>query len=362
MEALLEGAKTEERALNEEESGKIDELEAEINAIDKTIKADEKLRAMQTTVVDTEERGSGATEEETEIRTFADFVRGTITEERAGEMTFGDNGAVIPRIIAAKIVQKVYDMCPILEKATKYNVKGTLDVPFYPADSNDIAMAYSEEFAELTSTTGKFGSIQLKGFLAGVLTKVSESLVNNADVDIVNHVVNQMAYNVSRFIERELLIGTTGKVEGLSKIEQTKTAAAVDAITADELIDLQSLIKDAFQKDSIWIMSPDTRTAIRKLKDGDGRYMLQNDITSGFGYTLLGKPVHISDNMPKMATGVNAIYYGDMSGLAVKFVESLSIKILREKYATQHALGVVGWVEFDSKIENAQKIAQMKMK
>ncbi|KAK9680620.1 Phage capsid family [Popillia japonica] len=267
MEKLLEGAKTEERAVNEEESKQIDELGKQIEAIDKTIESDEKLRAFQTSVKDPEERGTETeTTEETEVRAFADFVRGSITEERAGEMTFGDNGAVIPRTIAAKIIQKVYDMCPILEKSTRYNVKGTLDIPFYPADSNDITMAYSEEFTELTSTSGKFGSIQLTGYLAGVLTKVSRSLINNADVDIVNHVVNQMAYNVSRFIERELLIGTTGKSLGLSGIEQSVSVAAVDAITADELIDLQEVIKDAFQRDSIWIMAPSTRTAIRKLK------------------------------------------------------------------------------------------------
>ena len=44
-----------------------------------------------------------------------------------------------------------------------------------------------------------------------------------------------------------------------------------------------------------------------------------------------------------------------MSGLAVKLSEDVNIEVLREKYATQHALGVVGWVELDSKIEIEQK-------
>ena len=65
--------------------------------------------------------------------------------------------------------------------------------------------------------------------------------------------------------------------------------------------------------------------------------------------------------MPDMATGSTAIYYGDMSGLATKFSEDMNIEVLREKYATQHAIGVVGWLEFDSKIEDAQKIAALKM-
>ena len=66
--------------------------------------------------------------------------------------------------------------------------------------------------------------------------------------------------------------------------------------------------------------------------------------------------------MPKMAAGKTAIIYGDMSGLAVKVSEDMNIEVLREKFATEHAIGVVGWLEMDSKIENEQKIAVLKMK
>ena len=63
-----------------------------------------------------------------------------------------------------------------------------------------------------------------------------------------------------------------------------------------------------------------------------------------------------------IASEKTAIYYGDMSGLAVKTSEDVSIQILNEKYATQHAVGVIAWVEIDAKVENAQKIAALKMK
>ena len=62
-----------------------------------------------------------------------------------------------------------------------------------------------------------------------------------------------------------------------------------------------------------------------------------------------------------MAASKTAVVYGDMSGLAVKVSEDINIEVLREKYATQHAVGVVGWIEIDAKIENQQKIAVLKM-
>ena len=276
-------------------------------------------------------------------------------------MTFTDNGAVVPTTIARKIVEKIYDISPILERATKYNVKGNLTIPYYPADSNDVEMAYATEFTDLTADTGKFGSITLTGFLAGALVKISRSLINNSQFDIVSFVINHMAYTAARWIEGELLKGTASKISGLSTVTQGITAAAATAVTSDELIQLQDSVKDAFQSSSIWIMSSATRTAIRLLKDDVGRYLLQDDINAPFGKTLLGKPVYVSDNMPDMAASAKAIFYGDMSGLAVKMSEEFEIQVLREHYATQHAVGVVGWTELDAKVENEQKISVLTM-
>ena len=177
---------------------------------------------------------------------------------------------------------------------------------------------------------------------------------------IVAFVIDEMAYSIHRFIENVLLNGS-GDVEGLSTLTNSMTAASQSAITADEVITLQGKVKDVFQANAIWIMSANTRDALRLLKDDVGRYLLQDDITSPFGKVLLGKPVYVSDNMSDIGAGKTVIYYGDMKGLATKFSEDMNIQVLREKYATQHAVGVVGWLEFDSKVEDAQKITKLVM-
>lgn len=358
----------EERAITEEEETRAEEINKEIKRIDKTIDILEEMKenlATRGEKVNQEGNHSANEEEraEEETKAFADYLRGMITKEtRATNITEGENGAVIPKTIANKIIKKVYDISPILEKATRYNVKGDLEIPLYDEETNDITMTYHDEFTELESSAGKIKTISLKGFLAGVLTLVSKSLLNKSQFDIISFVIDQMAFNVSRFIEKELLIGTTGKIEGLKQVTQKITAAGTNVIKADELIDLQGKVKDVYQNDAIWIMHPNTRTALRKLKDGNGRYLLQDDVNAPFGKTLLGKVVYTSDNMPEMAAGKTVIYYGDMSGLAVKIVEELGIEVLREKYATQHAIGVVGWIEMDAKVENKQKIAKLEMK
>lgn len=364
MQDILDKAETEERAMTEEESSRFDELEGKIKDIDRTIKAEERARDLSLNVVDDKRKEELRAEEKEaqEERAFGNYIRGIISEERASNLTSGDNGAVIPTSIANKIIKKVLEICPVYQLATRYNVGGTLTIPYYDETTTAITMAYSTEFTELESSSGKFKSIELKGFLAGALTKVSKSLVNNSQFDIVNFVINQMAENIARWIENELLNGTDEKIDGLAKSKQVVTAAAANAITADELIDLQETVPDAFQPGCIWIMNKATRTAIRKLKDSDGDYILQKDMTAKWGYRLFGADVYCSDNMPKMAAGKVAIAYGDMSGLAVKVSEDMNIEVLREKFATEHAIGVVGWLEMDAKIENEQKIAVLKMK
>lgn len=368
LESLYKKLNTENRAITEEEEQQVQDISDEIENIDKTIKIlnDVKERLAKSDKKKGNPEGEEGQEEtraedsEAE-KEFADFLRGTVAENRAANLTFGDNGAVVPKTIANKIIKKVYDICPILEKSTRYNVRGTLSIPFYPVDGSDITVGYHDEFTELTSSTGKFGSIDLKGFLVGALTLVSKSLVNNSQFDIVSFVVDHMAYSIARFVEGELLKGSGAKIDGISKVKNIVTAKANSAITADELIDLQGMVKDAFQQNAVWIMSSKTRTALRKLKDQNGRYLLQDDTTSAFGNTLLGKQVYVSDNMEDIGASKTVIYYGDMSGLAVKITEEMEVQVLREKYATQHAVGVVAWMELDAKIENEQKIAALKM-
>lgn len=362
MQAIVDKAKAETRAMNEEEMTKFNTLEKEISDIDATIKAEERARDLSLNAV-SDKKKEELRAEEAEERAFANYIRG-IVENRAGDvnLTVGDNGAVIPSSIANKIIKKVYDICPIYQLATRYNVGGTLNIPYYDESTQSITMAYATEFTELESTSGKFGSIELKGFLAGVLSKVSKSLINNSNFAIVNFVVDAMADSIHKWIEKELLNGTVDKIAGLSTVTQKVDAASSTAVTSDELIDLQETVPDAYQGGAIWIMNKATRTAIRKLKDNDNNYILNKDATSKWGYTLFGKDVYTSDNMAKMEAGKTAIYYGDMSGLAVKLSEEMNIEVLREKFATQHAIGVVGWIEIDSKVENAQKIAKLVMK
>lgn len=371
-EEKLNQAKAEKRELTDAEAQELAEIRDDVRRIMETLKIKKDFAEMEdrkpTEEIEVEkevEETRKKCEQETraleEEKAFENYLRGVVVNNRANNLTFGDNGAVVPETIANRIVKKVYDICPILEKSSKYNVKGTFDIPYYDESTTSITVAYQNEFSALSSNVGEFTTISLTGYLAGALTLISRSLINNSKFDIIAFVIDEMAYHIAMFIEGELLNGTNGKVTGLSDLTNKLQLTSASAITSDDLVDLQAKVKDVFQDNAIWIMSTATRTAIRSLKDEMGRYLLQDDISLPFGKSLLGKPVYVSDNMPEIGAGKTVIYYGDMRGLATKFSEDINIEVLREKYADQHAVGVVGWLEFDSKVEDAQKIARLVM-
>lgn len=388
-ESIVNTAKSEKRELTEAEATELTELRDNVKKITRDLGLMDDVDKIGLEKVKEEKEKEGEAEmkkvesnnersiEIRERNEFENYIRGFTVHERDGDPPTpvnlgkdsydpthpagGAGGKLIPTTIVQYIIRKVYDICPILERSQKFNVRGKLDIPKYPANDNNITVAYQEEFSPLVSSSGSFNTVTLDGFLAGCLTKVSRSLINNLQFDIVGFVVREMAYAITRWIEGELLNGTSGKITGLSDLTNGITAAAQNAITADEVVKLHDKIKDQFQRNAIWIMSPATRTALRLLKSSTGYYLLNDDISSPFGTSLLGKPVYVSDNMHEIAAGNTAIYYGDMMGLATKFNENMNIEVLRERYADEHAYGVIGWLEFDAKVIDEQQIAKLTM-
>ena len=371
MKAMLDKAGAEERALNKEERESFDKLESEIRDLDGTINAIQAQRDIELNAPkDEAEDDKGEAEEsaestdEAEERAFADYIRGNYDEIRSAvNMTKGDNGAVIPSSIANKIIEEIIDICPIFADADRYNVKGSLSIPYYDEGTSAIQMEYADEFTDGESKSGKFLNITLTGFLGRAICDVSKSLINNSQFDIVSFVVKRMALAAAKFIEGELLNGTDDKIEGLSTLTPAVVTADKSKVTVEELIDLQESIPDAYQSNAYWIMNKKTRTAIRKFKTAEGEFILNRDLNSRWGYTLLGKDVYCSDAVAELGTASkDVIFYGDMKGLAVKVSEDINIEVLRETQARRHAVEVLGFVELDAKVQNAQMVSKMTTK
>lgn len=389
MQGLLDAAKGESRAMTEDETKRLTELEDVVKGIDRSLEAEKRALETLKAPVPTEDpapeplerevRATGNSVPDTRTgvipeadkRAFMRIIHNFSEEKRAGEQNFnvGNNGAIIPQSIAQRIITEVKERCPVFARATRYAAKGTLKIPVYGDKTVDgvahnITVGYQTEFNELVADAGAFTSIDLSGYLVGALTLIGKQLINNSDIPVFDFIISEMARKISEWIEKELLTGTgsnacTGILTGADFIISGSTSA----ISADMLIDLQAGVPTTYQRDACWTMHPKTFTMIRKLKDSTGQYLLQNapGITSGFPFMILGKPVYLSDFMPQPGENSKAIIYGDYSGLSVNMREQIEIEVLREKYHTMHAIGIDAWFDLDSKVTDKQKLIVLKM-
>lgn len=373
MEDILNKAKEETRSFTEEEKSRVEEIKSEIRGLEQVIANEEELRSFDKSNITRATGNSEKTTEERQQEEVEKEERQFIDAVATGEirnLTAGNNGGIIPVTIASDIIDTVKELCPLLDHADIYHVAGELRLPKFKATSSSaggvatpIAASYVNEFTELTESTAQFETINLTNQIIGVLVKMSKSLLNRANFDVRSFIVNKVAKTIVEFLEKEMLIANAGKIQGAINTTNEVVAANQDKFDTTDLVDLQMAIPSAYQKNCMWIMHKDILKALRKLKTADGQFILNADVTAPFGYTILGKPVYLSDSMPKnIAAGQNVMLYMDASGYAVKMTKSMEIQMLMEKYATQYAVGICAYVEIDAKIADENKIARLKMK
>jgi HK97 family phage major capsid protein len=359
METLISTAKTETRSMTDEENTRFETIKTDINRIDKTLAAEAQAEQMRMA----EEGDKTKTPEQEERMAEAEdkFIRFIKGETRA--LDVANNGGIIPTEISSRILTRVRELSPIYQRATIFNVAGDLVFPKF--DQYSIQTNYVADMTALTAQNGNFTTLKLQNFIAGSLVTISRSLMNRQDFDLVSFIVNAMAQSIANFLEKECLtgVGTTALTGIFTDSNVTSvTAAGTTTVALDDLITTQLAIPEALQANACWIMNKALFTSLRKMKDTQGYPLLNNDITSAFGWQLLGKPVYVSVNAPSTyTTGQKVLAYGDMSGLYVKHSQNLETQILNELYATSHATGVVGYIEADSRVVEDQKIAILKL-
>ena len=322
---IVEKAKAETRTLTDEEDKRFNEIKEEISKIDNTLKAIEENRTLQNEKPLIKKEESIKEQEE---RAFDNFLRGKAEELRTGEiqLTQGNNGVIVPTTIANRIIEAVRDMVPFLTMADVIITNGKLSVPVYNEDStNYINADYVDEGTDLTDNIGKFTTIDLTGYVIGALSLISKKLISNTDVDLVSFVVRKVAEALAEKLEKEFINGTSSKITGILSTSKTVNAASANAITYDELVSLKHSLKQRFRSKAVWIMHPDTYTAICKLKDSNGQPYFKED-----EYKILNNKVIESDSMPGISTGKKSIVFADLSGYTIKATKSVEIQVLME--------------------------------
>ncbi|MEO1747229.1 MAG: phage major capsid protein, partial [Pseudomonadota bacterium] len=103
---------------------------------------------------------------------------------------------------------------------------------------------------------------------------------------------------------------------------------------AATLIDTIYALKAGYRQNANWLMNRKAQAAVRKLKDADGNYIWQPPSAVGEKALLMGFAVSEAEDMPDIASGANAIAFGDFArGYLV--VDRAGISVLRDPYSAK---------------------------
>jgi len=201
-----------------------------------------------------------------------------------------------------------------------------------------------EEESAISESDDAFGQITLSAHKVGSMIRISEELLHDSAFDLAAYIIREFARRVGAAEEEAILTGDgshkpTGLLHTTLGAELGVTTAALAAITADELIDLQHSLKAGYRRKASYIMNDATIKLLRKLKDGNGQYLWQPGLLFGQPDTLLNQKVLTSNYMPLPAAGNAAILYGDFSYYWLADREGHALQRLNELYAATDQVG-----------------------
>jgi HK97 family phage major capsid protein len=252
------------------------------------------------------------------------------------------------------------DICTTLNTATGNPIK----VP--TVDDTAVTAEKHTEGTALTDDGGKdvtFGQKSLDSYGYDTeFVKFSLELARDSIFNMESLLGQLLGERLGRIANQELTVGDgTGDPNGIVTASSLgKTAAAAGAITYDEIIDLIHSVDPAYrQSPKVRFMFNDlTLSAIRKLKDGEGRYIwTMGNVQQGVPNVLLGYNYSINQAMANIATGNKTLLFGDFGKYFVRKVGSPLIGVLRERFWPD--LGIAGLIYFDGELGDTAAVKHL---
>lgn len=292
------------------------------NPIDKKDK--EEKRSMEVILND---------KKETYTRSINQFIR-TKGEKRDGLTTVGAE-AVIPIDRITKPEKQPETVVDLRQHVGRVPVTtGTGSYPILKANKNKMIsvaeLAKNPALANPEFTKVNYEIDTYRGYIP-----VSQESLDDSDIDLGGLVAEN--------IQRQSL--NTSNVEIAKKLQ---TAPAKAVTTIDDLKDIVNVAIDPAYNVK-FIASQSFFNELDKMKDNDGRYLLQQDVTVASGYKLLGREVVVmADDVIGTKAGDKVAFVGDPS-LFVKYFDRQQASV---RWVDNDVYGqlLAGFVRFDVEV------------
>ena len=298
-------------------------------------------------------------------------VRSVLRQSEVRTQTAGTNSAggfTVPTELASFIDKAMIATGPMYNSDLFTVINTTGGNPFNIPTVNDTAVAAEAhtEGGTVTDDAGKDVTFAQKSLGAFAFdtewVRWSYELANDSIFNVESLLGELLGERLGRIANSKLTTGSgSSDVEGIvTNSALGVTAAAVAAVTADEIIDLIHSVDPAYRASpsTAIMMNDSTLSAVRKLKDGNGNYLWQmGNYQAGVPQNLLGYNVVVNQAMDSLATAKKVMLFGDMSKFYVRKAGAPSLFVAKERFAPDY--GILGYVRFDGVLGNAAAIKHL---
>lgn len=251
-----------------------------------------------------------------------------------------DGGFLVNPEMSSEVVKKVFESSPIRQLASVQTI--STDSLEMIADLDEVGSGWVGE----TGTRGTSATPVVKKLIFPVhelfsMPLATQKLLDDAGVNLESWLGEKCSDKFARDEATAFVSGNgVGKPMGIlsyasgtsfNQVERVTTGAV--SILGDDLIELQSRLKEAYQNNATWLMNRLLIGTIRKLKDvTSGQYIWQPGLAVGAPATLLGRPVAMASDLPSsVVAATDTLIYGDIKA-AYQVVDRIGIRVLRDPF------------------------------
>lgn len=274
-----------------------------------------------------------------------------------------DGGYLVPEDFERDIVTALEEENVIRSLAKVITTQHERKIPIATGHST---AQWTAENAAYTESNPTFGQKQIDAFKLTDLARVSVELLQDSAFDIEDYLMKEFARAFGIAEEEAFCVGTgTNQPTGIFTANGGTvgvTAAANNAITADELISLVYALKSPYRRNAKFLMNDATVSIIRKLKDKNDAYLWQPSLQAGEPDRLLGYELYTSPYVPTVAAGALTVAFGDFKNYWIGDRAGRTVQRLNELYATNGQIGYVATERVDGKVILPEGIQLLKMK
>ena len=282
-----------------------------------------------------------------------------------------DGGFLVLPEISANIEKKVYESSPIRQLASVDTISSDSLEIYEDLDEAGDAWVGETESRSTTSTP------QIKKEVIYIheqqaMPKITQKLLDDAKWNMEAWLSGKVSDKFGRS-EATAFINGNGvkKPKGIlsyasgtsfGQVERVETLAN-NAIVGDDLIEVQTALKEAYQGNASWLMNRTMLGRLRKLKAAvSGDYMWQPGLSIGMPSTLLGRPVYMASDLPSTITATtDSIIYGDIKA-GYQVLDRAGIRILRDPYTVKGFVLMYTTKRVGGGVKNFEAIKVLKTK